>query len=125
MNDLRWFYRRLREAVRDNVWLLPVLAGIVVISRRQWAVLTVTTVVALALLAQTFAVGDHTRSLAYGFALILVAAKILRELDPELDLRRMAALVASLCMLVPSFCIVGNKVSWFTPILPKVLRWIM
>ena len=31
MNDLRglrWFYRRLREAVRDNVWLLPMMGAL-------------------------------------------------------------------------------------------------
>lgn len=109
----------------EGLTLFPLLAAIVAISRRKCAVLIVTTVVITALLAQSFAVGDNTRSLAYGFSLILLSAKILKELDPELDLRRMAALVASLCLLIPSFCVVGKTVSWFTPILPKLLRWIM
>jgi len=105
--------------------LFPVLAAVVAAARRNWPILLVTAAVVAVLLAQSFAVGDHTRSLTYGFSLIVLSVKVLKELDPGLDLRKMAALAASLCLLVPSFTVIGNNISWFTPILPKILRWFM
>ena len=105
--------------------LFPVLAATVAVARRKWAVLLATAVVVAVVLVQSFAVGDHTRSLAYGFSLVILSVKILKELDPGLDLRKMAALTCSLCILVPSFDLTGGVVSWFTPILPKALRWIL
>ncbi|MCX6896748.1 MAG: hypothetical protein NTZ16_14915, partial [Verrucomicrobia bacterium] len=104
--------------------LFAVLAALVAAASRNWALLFCTAAVTAVMLLQSFAVGDHTRSLAYGFPLILLSVKILKELDAGLDLRKLAALTCSFCLLIPSFNVTGGVVSWFTPVLPKALRWL-
>lgn len=108
----------------EAMWLLVLLAGLGLWVHRRLAVGAAFGSVLFVCALQTLAVLDFTRSMAYALPAVVLAIQLLRQLDPELDLRRLAFHVAGLCLLIPTVYVEGAAApAWLSPIFPKVLRW--
>jgi hypothetical protein len=110
----------------EALWLMPGLAVVLLVVYKRHALLLSYIAAMTGVILVGFTVADVTKSIAYAFPAVFVALKIMKNLDAHLCFRVLLFRLALLCLLVPSYSMVKatNIPVWFTPIFPKVLRWL-
>lgn len=87
----------------ESYWVLVLLAFLLLIRQRQWG-LTVAFLAAFGpIAAGSFLVHDITRSLAYGFPVVLLALVVLVRYFTRDSLRDLALVVAGFAALIPNY----------------------
>ena len=108
----------------ESFWGLVALALLVLLARRQWALAGALVVALAPVFVGAFLVFDITRSLAYGFPVVLVALVVLAHYFTRRSLRHVALVVAAFAVLIPNYAY-HLHVSYSESLMEKAVRLLL
>lgn len=92
----------------EAFWVVLALALLVLAVRRRWGLLSLLVLAFLPIAAGAFLVHDVTRSLAYGFPVVLLALVVLAQYFTRSTLRHLALLTVVFTALIPNYFYQGD-----------------
>ena len=105
----------------ESFWMLIALALLLLAVRRQWGLALAVVLAFGPVAAGSFLVYDITRSLAYGFPVVLLALVVLAHYLTRASVRHVARVVAACAVLIPNYAY-HLQVSYSESIFEKVAR---
>ena len=108
----------------ESYWLLVLLALLLLFKQRQWLLGLAIVGAFLPIAAGSFIVHDITRSLAYGFPVVLLAVVVLARYLNRDSLRHLALVTASFAILIPNYYY-HLKIYFAGSIFEKIVRFLV